>query len=426
MSSTCRWLRAASASVLFRSCRQYLGEIPWEGTDYEIFPSTLWSHIQSVGDPFSVNATDDNCCRTLHISCYCPPHGQRDPDIVDPLICGPISALDTVLPALPRLTTLHLRVRYIDVHGISWTTTRRILSLPHLRHLHIDGLYVCPELLDSDSLDDATLVPLTTFHYTMPDYRQPWSFPSEVATLDFLVRRLYASLESLMLPVESAPIRTISSLHWPRLREFSLRGERWSDPATPIVTLFSSMPSLQSLALELSERENAIAGVVWQKGLSATFPWPRLRSLRVSHSDPIDEVYSHLPSSLRCLALRSWPHECERVYQLMAQYLNTSQLEGYRRRWWSYPLSTPHNLAEVLQKCDLPFLRTLELEYREDAQEPELLQLVVTKFSYLTTLEIHRFRREGCKDVPVVSLLFPCVSSLYADPSIRRKTWRVF
>ena len=234
-----------------------------------------------------------------------------------------------------------------------------ILSLPHLRHLHIDGLYICPELLDCYNLDNATVAPLTTFHYTMPDYRQPWSFPSEVATLDFLVRKLHTSLERLMLPVESAPIRTISSLHWPRLREFTLRGERWSDPVIPIVTLFSSMPCLRSLSLKLSEPKDAPAGVVWPKGVSATLPWSNLETLSVSHPDPHDEVYTHLPPSLRCLALRSWPHECERVYLITVRNFNTSQLEGYRRRWWSYPLSTPHNLirnlSDPLKSSDITY-----------------------------------------------------------------------
>ncbi|PIL28113.1 hypothetical protein GSI_09764 [Ganoderma sinense ZZ0214-1] len=281
---------------------------------------------------------------------------------------------------------------------------RIILSLPHLRHLRVDGLYICPELLDGDDLDDSVIAPLVTFHYVMPHYRQPWSFPSEAATIDFLVQRINASLSSLMLPVESAPIRTISSLHWPWLREFTLRGERWADPATPIVALFSSIPSLQSLALELSELENATPGVIWPKGMSTTFQWRDLRSLRVSHPNPVDEAYSRLPSSLCSLALRLWPHQCERVYQLMGQYLGSSGFEGYKRRRWSHPLSTPHTLAEVLRKCDLPRLRGLELEYREDAQESELLQLVVIKFPFLTTLEIHRFRREGRKDVPVREL----------------------
>ncbi|KAI1792103.1 hypothetical protein LXA43DRAFT_888009, partial [Ganoderma leucocontextum] len=386
LSSTCRWLRAASAPFLFRSCRQFLGDTPWNGKTYEFLPSALWSHV-----------------RTLHISCFCPPYSQRDPDVVDPLLCDAISTFDEVLPSLPRLTTLHLRVRYIEVHGLSWKTMQKILSLPQLHHLDINGLYICPALLANDNPTDFTVASLTAFHYTMPHYRQPWSFPSEMSTLDTLIRKLHGSLESLVLPVESAPIQTISSLPWPRLREFTLRGERWSNPATPIVTLFSSMPFLRSLALELSEPENASAGVIWPKGHPATRPWPDLESLRVSHPTSTDLIYASLPPSLRGLALRSWPHEGTRIYQQLALYGSTSRFEGYKQRSWSYPLSPPQSLLQVLWQCDLPLLRSLELEYRADTQEPELLQLVVTKFPHLTTLEIHRIRSERREDVPVVS-----------------------
>ncbi|KAI1792109.1 hypothetical protein LXA43DRAFT_360977 [Ganoderma leucocontextum] len=388
LSSTCRWLREASSPILFRSCYQLLGEIPWNRTTYEILPSTLWSHVR---------------CRILQLSCFCPAYSQKDPGVVDPLLCDAFSTIDAALPALHQLTTLHLRPQYIDVHGISWNNIRTILSLPHLRHLRIDRFYVCPELLACDNLDDATVAPLATFHYTMPHYRQPWSFPSELATLDTLIRKLHTSLENLMLPVESAPIQTIASLHWPRLREFTLRGERWSDPTTPIVAFFTSMPSLQSLALELSEPEDVGAGVIWPKGLPATLPWPNLESLRVSHPDPADEIYTHLPSSLRTLSLRSWPHECIRIYDERRRHLRPSWRQGYRRRWWSYPLSTPRNLAQVLQKCELPLLRNLELEYRGGEQEPELLQLVAVQFPHLTTLEIHRFRSERSDDAAVDS-----------------------
>ena len=291
--------------------------------------------------------------------------------MVDPLICGPAHTLEPVLPALPRLTTLHLSVLYINVHGLSWNNMRIILSLPKLRHLHVDGSYICPEPLNSDKLEDATVTSLATFHYIMPHYCQPLSFPSEVATLDFLVCKLHTSLQSLALPVESAPIQTISSLHWPCLREFTLRGERWSNPATPPVILFSSriMPSLQSLALELSQPKNARApGMIWPKGVSTTLPWRSVEALRISHPNPADQIYSHLPPYLRTLALRSWPHECERAFELAWE-------ESWRTsRTLPYPLSTPGNLAEVLRECNhLPLLRTLELEYREDAQEPELL-----------------------------------------------------
>lgn len=343
-------------------------------------------------------------CRTLQLSCFCPAYSQKNPSIVDPLVCDAFQTIDTALPALPRLTTLRLRVQYIDVHGLSWNTVRTILSLPHLRHVHIDGLYICPELLDGDNLDPTTATtPLSTFHYVMPHYRQPWSFPSESIVLDFLIRKLHTSLESLVLPVESAPLQTISSLHWPRLREFTLRGERWSDHSTPVVTLLSSMPSLHSLALELSEPKNAVPGVVWPKGLTAALPWPNLDTLRLSHPDPADEIYNNLPPSLRALSLRSWPHKCIEIYDENRAYLPPSWYRGHKRRWWNCPLLTPRALAQVLQKCNFSLLLTLELEYRVDAREPELLRAIAARLPHLTTLEVHRFRSEGKFHVAVVS-----------------------
>ncbi len=344
-------------------------------------------------------------CRILQLYCYCPAYSYKDPTVGDPILCDAFTTIDAALPEFPHLTTLHLGVRYIDVHGISWNSMRKILSLPHLRHLYIDGLYLCPKLFVSDNLNDSTVTPLTTFHYTMPHYRQPWSFPSELATLDFLICKLHTSLERLVLPVESAPIQTISSLHWPLLREFTLRGERWSDPATPLVSLFSSMPLLRSLSSELSETEHVNETAIWPRGFPATFPfpWPDLACLRVSHPGATDEIYTHLPPSLRTLALRSWPHECIRLHEQSQVHLTPSRLEGWNCRLWKYPLSTPRNLAQILQKCDVPLLRSLELEYRANVEESQLLRLLGEKFRHLTTLEIHRFRSEGSKDVPVVS-----------------------
>ena len=409
MSSTCRWLREASAPILFRSCYQLLGVIPWNRTTHEILPPALWSHIRLVDLSSSTTGLAHiDSCRVLRLYCSCPAYSQKDPTIVDPLICDAFNTIHAALPELPRLTTLHLRVQYVDVHGISWNTMRTILSLPRLRHLHIDRLYICPEPLDCDSLNGATVSLLTTFHYIMPLYRQPWSFPSEEATLDFLIRKLHTSLERLVLPAESAPIQTISTLHWPRLREFTLQGERWSNPTAPIVSLFSSMPSIQSLALELSEPENVVAGMICPKEFSATFPWPNVERLCVSYPNPADKIYIHLPPPLHALSLRSWPHECIRLYYERRAHLRPSWLQGYRRRWRSHFLSTPHDLAQVLQKCEPSLFSSLELEYRVDAQEPELLQVLAIKFSHLTTLEVHRFRSEGSYEVAVVSR---CITS---------------
>ena len=399
--------------MLFSWCHQRLGKVLGLRATHDIMPSTLWSYVRSVDTPCPMSATHISRCRTLELSCYCPAYSQKDfVEEADPLVCNAFNTIHATLPALPQLTTLHLRVQYIEVHGISWNTTRTILSLPHLRHLYIDGLYICPELLKSDNLDDSVVTPLATFHYTLPHYRQPLNFSSELTVLDSLIRKLHTSLESLVLPVESAPIQTISSLHWPQLREFTLQGERWSDPAAPLVSLFSPMPLLRSLSLELSDTEHVNEAMIWPTGFSATFPWPDLERLRVSHPDPADEIYAHVSSSLRTLSLRAWPHECIRLHDLKRIHQSPSRLGGWKNRWWNYPLSTPRHLSQVLQKCDAPLLRSLELEYRADTEELKLLQCVGAKFQHLTMLEIHRIRSEGGKDILVVSLVLS-ISSLF-------------
>ncbi|KAM5544865.1 hypothetical protein V8D89_001763 [Ganoderma adspersum] len=262
----------------------------------------------------------------------------------------------------------------------------------------------------------------------MPHYRQPLSFSSELATLDFLIRHVHTSLETLVLPAECAPIHTMSSLHWPLIREFTLRGERWTDPATPIVSLFSSMPSLRIFALELSEPKNAHvdARMVWPKELSTPFPWPDLESFHVSHPDPADQNYPHLPASLHTLALRAWPHQCLRIFADIHMPLYPSPWEGPRQasthRWSSFPITPARDLAQIVRKCDLPQLRVLELEYASDTEEPELLRLAVMKFPHLTVLQIHRCRSPGSGGVKAKDLahaLAPLASlrtlKLYVD-----------
>ena len=287
---------------------------------------------------------------------------------------------------------------------------KAVLSVPTLRHLEVDRLFICPILLDNDILDDFPVAPLATLRYIMPHYREPLSFASEVAILDFVIRHVHTSLETLLLPAECAPVQTMSSIPWPRLRELTLRGERWTAPAIPMVSLFSSMPSLRSLTLELSEPKNVSldARIIWPNGLSATFPWPNIESFRVSHPDPTDIIYAHLPSSLRALALRPWPHRCLRIFADINTSLFTANpwdaLEPWStHRWSSFPITPARDLIQIVRKCELPRLRTLELEYASDAEEPELLRLAVVKFPFLTWLELHRFQSGGSEEVRAVS-----------------------
>ncbi|KAI1792097.1 hypothetical protein LXA43DRAFT_1007969 [Ganoderma leucocontextum] len=146
--------------------------------------------------------------------------------------------------------------------------------------------------------------------------------------------------------------------------------------------------------------------MVWPKGFSATFPWPDLEFFRVSHPHPADEIYAHLPSSLRRLALRPWPHRCLRIFPDIHMPLYPDPLDGRGSASIHRYVAPARDLTQFVRKyyCDLPLLRSLELEYASDAEEPELLWLAVVKFPHLTALEIHRFQSEGSDGVRATEL----------------------
>ncbi|TBU54747.1 hypothetical protein BD310DRAFT_935218 [Dichomitus squalens] len=101
------------------------------------------------------------------------------------------------------------------------------------------------------------------------------------------------ALETLAIPDECLPSDVFCSAQFPLLRDVSLTGRRgvWA-----------------SLAGELHTPHTPGRQPIWPASSPcATLPWQRLRYLSVSYPDPEDEVYSHLPTTLRSLALRCWP-----------------------------------------------------------------------------------------------------------------------
>ncbi len=205
----------------------------------------------------------------------------------------------------------------------------------------------------------------------------------------------HASLETLWLPADSAPIRTISQLDWPRLRELRLFGGRWTDPATPIISLFGHLSHLRLLVLELSEPQGVDARAVWPRGVAAVYPWPELRCLTLSHPSTDDSVYSHLPRTLERLALRQWEHGCMRAW--LARRYDGSRLRPV------FPLIEAEALACILHQVDAPELRGLEIEYRADDSEANLWREVVARFPHLVLLEIHRYHKTGTTTMHMVS-----------------------
>ncbi|PIL36449.1 hypothetical protein GSI_00138 [Ganoderma sinense ZZ0214-1] len=387
---TSKRLREASMPILFSSCYQRL-EYPAAAED--IIPQKLWQYV-----------------RTLHLKCVCRPlrafphtvYDDAHPP-TDPVVCGAFHRwlTDVAVRKMPRLTEVVFdNCKYIPVHGLPWRTVRAMLTIPNLHHFAIASLRICPTADDTVEWGDSGLQPsaaLSSFRYWVRDPTPTRSFPAEERGLDTVVRAFHASLETLDLPSEPAPIQLMCSLSWPRLRELRLRGLRWTTPSTPIVSLFACMPHLRTLVLQLYEPEHVDARAVWPRGFSATYPWPELEYLSISHPDADDDIYAHLPPTLRGLALRSWPHFC-------VQIKNDNEYPPRDLRW-SFPMANASSILRILQRCGTPDLRTLELEYEVDEPgvDAELLQYVAASFPRLRTLELHRYRN-GDPVVPTAEI----------------------
>ncbi|RPD54378.1 hypothetical protein L226DRAFT_277658 [Lentinus tigrinus ALCF2SS1-7] len=198
-----------------------------------------------------------------------------------------------------------------DGHGLNWETLYGLLPLPHLSWLVLDRIHACPIPPDSAAAPLANPhAPLTCLEYRLPNIRYPYSLSSEVDALDRMLRSFHLSLETLSLPSEPMLMHIVPLLDWPRLRELRLRGIHWTSPHDPIISLFACMYGLRVLSLELMEQASTSAIALWPRGFRASYPWPYLDSLSVSHPDPDDEIYEHLPSTMKTLELRPWSYLC--------------------------------------------------------------------------------------------------------------------
>ncbi|RDX46250.1 hypothetical protein OH76DRAFT_1465503 [Lentinus brumalis] len=395
LSCTCRRLRGLSMSMLFSHCKQDISIWDASSSDSHTIPSTLWPHVRTI----------KLCCRCIDGYFAVSDWDNYTPQDSD-VICGALESpkLQYVLQNMPYLSAIVVRPIHSHWfgHGLSWDTLCGFLSLPQLSRLVLEHVHICPRPPDAAALQLQPCTPISSFEYLLPNIRDPYGRLSETEALDRVLRFLHHSLETLSLPAEPAPIITISSLDWPRLRELRLRGLRWTTPTLPIVGLFARMPNLRVLSLELMEGEGVSATALWPRGFPASYPWPYLESLSVSHPDPEDEIYAHLPPTLRTLMLQSWPHQCIRRWQEV-------NYEPDRLRSYSPPISSS-TLLRVLQRCDSPDLRMLGVEYCSDYTEVSLLSHIASNFPRLTALEFHRYRPNGDAEIPVLDIARPLAS----------------
>lgn len=316
------------------------------------------------------------------------------PDYLQCVVYDP-AVLGAALRAMPRLRIASFGLRGWYHHGIPWPVVEAVLTVPHLREFSCNGHAFAPRstpLRDPQALD--SLAALTSFRYTRPDFRTiPRTYESEVAALGLVLRQIHRSLEFLELPTESTPLSDIFDLSWPCLRELRFRGELdlAAISSMPPISALAHMSALRTLDSRISSPEGT-SQTIWPAGYQAEWPWPHLQHLTVSFPSVDDQIYQHLPDTLRSLNLQYYPHLSTDLWQR----------ETEADRMWRFPPSTSSDILRILRACATPYLDRLELEYHEDESEENLLQHIAATYPLLTFLKIRRYRAPGAPAVDVV------------------------
>ncbi|KAI9069125.1 hypothetical protein FKP32DRAFT_1587119 [Trametes sanguinea] len=397
LSLTCKWLREACSPVLFRKCsfRSILldrSEVP-----EFIPPSSLWPYIQEL-EFFGFFSRRDLPKYKDEDYLY------DDPDrILDPLRCLAAAKklgqhAHDALTSMPCLRSVMMVIPipdlYLDNPGIPWCVLAAILGAPGLRSITLGGpMCHANDRLPPDA-ESALISPLETFHYErLPNRSAPRYVPMERQVLNLVLNRVCGSLQRLILPSEPAPLRAFEKWDWPMLQEFSLCGER-KKTSRPLVNILRRMPRLRTLSLVLAEPAGSLPPPIWPSSSATRCQLQDLEHLTVTHPNPDDELYAHLPTTLRRLSLPCWPryyiHHC-----ILKEYMTEA---GVR---WASPILTSSEILHILKRSETPQLTHLELEYRADDDDAKLWRHIGSSYPLLTALRIHRYRAHGELEVPV-------------------------
>ncbi|OSC96952.1 hypothetical protein PYCCODRAFT_1209424 [Trametes coccinea BRFM310] len=121
-------------------------------------------------------------------------------------------------------------------------------------------------------------------------------------------------------------------------------------------------------------------------------PWPELESLTLSWIDPREQLFAHLPATLRELRLRVWP----RHYYLYLRPTWAKFREGGQPAApsWAFDLPSPLSLMRVIQQCRIPTLECLDLEYEVAEDHIPMLRSIAQSFPKLQSLHLYPYRSE--------------------------------
>ncbi|KAI0365497.1 hypothetical protein BV20DRAFT_1056366 [Pilatotrama ljubarskyi] len=376
LSLACRWLRDLCKPVLFSQAVVESGFM--QSTVHEVFPpQSIWAYIRELTfrGPFQ-------------FSPGCSIHSGFPFDEV-------ASWLQDAFQRMPRLDAI--LIKGTQYFGVPCLVLNAILRAPHLSSFKLAEPLVREESLGRDDLLFTITPALRHFWYTNADhYRgQPRRSQVEVQMVLSVLEQAPESLETLVLSSELIlSFERLAARSWRKLRTLSLTGERPSQiPSRPLISVLACMPSLHTLVLDLAIPAGAGHEPVWPALIDGSLPWPDLRILSVAFPHPDDQIYSHLPSTLSSLRLRCWPRHY--IHQSWPE-LGTIQVLQ-----WRSPILSASELLRIVLRCASPRLDELDIEYKQDSDEMELLQALPAAFPNVTRLALYRYRQPGADDIDV-------------------------
>ncbi|OJT07694.1 hypothetical protein TRAPUB_1435 [Trametes pubescens] len=284
--------------------------------------------------------------------------------------------------------------------GVPWPTLIKILQFPSITSISIDAHSMW---MGVPPPPPSALLPahcrLAQFSYTPKRWRVvennmvgndlQVTYSLESSFLLALVLNMPGTAESLSLPVETAPLLQMAAIEWPRLHTLSLTGQ-YMDPEQPrmLSLLLSRAPNLRTLSVRVAQRDGTSRPLLLKEPLESGF---RVRSLTVAYPNPADAIFASLTDELTSLSLRDSPR-----YYLHQRY-------GWRAPLTTAPLLSSSECLTILKRLSTPHLITLELVYRADEAEDELLRYLPHAFPLLSELELHRYRASDGDDIPYAS-----------------------
>ncbi|KAI8983360.1 hypothetical protein BD414DRAFT_490684 [Trametes punicea] len=378
-SMACRRLRRLAMPILFRSC--YGNSSRYWNCDLSMasIPASLWPYIIELKFRYPYGDCTTSLGQSVRVS-DCDHHQLQ-------------LSLEALLRELPNLHTVNAQ------GSIPWAVLRQILSVPHVRALRIRGQLLSHLESDRD-YHNFPSCPLEIWHHIRDDrYRQhPRVCLADMRFYRTLAARINDSARSLLIPFEAAPLEVMSSVHWPRLQELQLVGAQNVDVGVEqsLFEVLAGMPKLRRLVLEQAHDAKTLHRPIWPQDSTRSLSWPDLEELVLSHPHPDDKIFEHLPSSLKHLSLRCWPR-----HYLFFHY---PELRSMRCSGWSSPILTSSEMLRVLSVSALTQIARLEIEFVEDDGDSDLFRCLPHAFPRLEYLKIHRYRRQGSRDVPVEAI----------------------